>query len=171
MKEFFAHIPTYVYILFGLLIYIGYKRCFTRIIRVERLLLLPAIFLFLSLHGVINLFHPNIPDILIWMSGNILGIALGAFHIHSQTIRADHKHKLISVPGNCLMFVLTMLIFACEFFINYSIKAKLPFAQTISFKWVSVFALGTIAGITIGRNITYIFKYKKAPSEQLKALN
>lgn len=161
------NIPTYVYILFIALMYLGYKRCFTRTIRVERLILLPLIFIVLSVRSMINLFDLTTLNILLWLIGGAVGLFLGYIHVYQKAIKADHEQKLLTVPGDWSMLVLIFFIFVFEFFVHYSIDAQVTWTKSAIFVWCSTFILGAIAGMTAGRNLTYAAKYKSSPSEHL----
>ena len=51
-----AHLPTYVYVLFCALVYIGVKRCFVREVRPVRPVLFPVVFVGLGLSSLGHLF-------------------------------------------------------------------------------------------------------------------
>lgn len=161
------NIPIYVYILFVVLIYIGYKRCFYRVIKVQRLGLLPGIFMFLSLYTMYQLFYVNLTTLGFLAFGGVIGIVLGFIHVKRITVHADHLEKLIGIPGDWTMMLLILGIFAFECFLHYAVEAELSVSKTFLFESLAVSILGLIAGMTVGRNFSYFLKYRKSLHESL----
>ncbi len=161
-------IPVWVYILFVGLIYIGIKRCYTRVIAVERLVIIPLVFIIISLHGTLKLFQH---DSIVWiylLLGGFVGLLIGHFQVRYRVIQADKKNHLLRVPGDISMLVLLLIIFSIEFFIHYSIDANLPISNSHLFRIIAICLSGGIVGVSIGRNATYFYKYSKADSVTLR---
>lgn len=164
-----SHVPLYVYPLFLALMYWGYKCCFLRIMRLERLVLFPAVCIVLSLRTVLNLFHMGWIGAGFWIAGVALGLLPGYLYASNKAIRADRKQKLIAVPGDWAMLVLIFLIFTFEFFMHYSMEAQWDISKLFAFKAASECMLGFIAGMATGRNFTYGYRYSTAQNENLLA--
>ena len=164
---FFAHVPLYVYAMFVGLMYLGYKCCFPRTMRVERLLLLPAFFAYQSLSTLLTLFHPGAAGIGLWSHGGACGMLIGYLHVRNQPIRADHDRRLIAMPADRVMPLLIVSIFAFQLFLHYCIEARWPLAKLVAFDRAAQFILGAIAGMASGRNLIRGYMYIKAPSENL----
>lgn len=162
-----SHVPLHVYALFYGLMYWGYKCCFERTMRVERLMLLPMFFVFFSLRSVVNLFHMGPIGLAIWSAGMLSGVLPGYLHVRNNVIRADHAQKLISVPGDWTMLVLIIFIFGFEFFVNYCMHAGWGLSRVYAFHVAAQATLGFIAGMAMGRSVTTSYKYSVAPSENL----
>ncbi len=156
------HLPTYVYLIFLILLYVGIKRCFTRTIRIERLLITPLIFLFLSIRGCIAMFALTPIVLACWITGGWVGIGLGYLQARHSIIKSDHSKKLITIPGDISIFLLMLGIFIIEFFVHYAIERHLSFVGSVAFEGISSFLLGAIAGSSIGRNGTYFYKYRSS---------
>lgn len=161
------NIPIYVYILFVVLIYIGYKRCFYRVIKVQRLGLLPGIFIFLSMYTMYQLFYVNLLTLGFLGFGGVIGIALGFNYVEKVKVHADHLEKLIAIPGDWTNMLLILGIFAFEFFLHYAVEASLSISKTFLFEPIAVTILGLIAGMAVGRNVSYFLKYRKSLHESL----
>lgn len=54
------HIPTWVIILFFVLLYLGIKRCYSRILSVKQLALIPVVFTVIGLRSAFQLFSFSI---------------------------------------------------------------------------------------------------------------
>jgi hypothetical protein len=159
-----GHVPTSVYILFFVLLYLGIKRCVTRVISIERMAVFPVIFIFMSLRGTINLLDFTVLGFFLLAAGAIVGIILGHIHVRNRTVRADRKNHLIEIPGDISMLAMVLSIFFIEFFIHYAVDANWHIAQLNIFKISAVIVSGVVVGVSVGRNISYFNKYLKADS-------
>jgi hypothetical protein len=153
------NVPFYVYILFCVILYIGIKRCRTSVMRVERLALLPVIFGIFTMKSVSTLFNMDMMGISYLFFGILVGIVLGYTQVKNRIIHADKNNGLIKIPGDFSMLVLLLSIFFIEFFIHYAVDAHLIMADSVFFKCVAIIVSGVVMGISLGRNITYYFKY------------
>ena len=97
------NIPLYVYILFFALLYMGIKRCFSRVIKVQRLMIAPLFFTFLSVRGMLTLFNIYTADVMLWMLGSLVGVLIGYLHVRNRRLKADHARQLLQVPGGWSM--------------------------------------------------------------------
>jgi hypothetical protein len=153
------NLPAWVYILFILVFYIGLKRCYDSVIRVDRLALLPVILLIFGLNTVNSLFGIDFNTVIMLFTSGISGILLGFYHVKDRLIQADKTNRLIKIPGDFSMLILVLTIFLIEFYIRYAFDAHWMIADTLTFKLLSIIMLGNIMGITMGRNICYFYKY------------
>jgi len=160
-------VPTWVFILFFVLVWLGYKRCFTRTIRLERLFLMPAIFVFMNLNGVISLFQFTAGVLILYLLGLAGGAVSGHFQVRNRIIRADRVKRLIEVPGDLAMLFLVIGIFIIEFFIHYAVEANWSISTNSAFPFIAIMASGLISGISVGRNSTYFYKFLNATSTAL----
>ncbi|MDF2939721.1 MAG: hypothetical protein K0R66_363 [Gammaproteobacteria bacterium] len=160
MQNSWSYIPIWVYPLFLFLLYIGIKQCYARSMKVQRLFILPAIFILMSLNNL-----DGSPE-LTWLSGPCwaaaiaLGIYLGYLHKRNAKITVDRDQAIISIPGDWSMLLLLLLIFVVEFAVN-AVEAT----GTSSSSWFGPTALaisGLVTGMSIGRNGTYLYRYFKA---------
>jgi hypothetical protein len=161
------HVPLYVYFLFLGLLYIGIKRCFSRVIKTQRLFLSPICFTLLSVRGMLTLFEITPFDFSFWTVGCAAGIVFGYLHVKNNLITASHQKQLIQLPGDWSILCLIMLVFSIEFSIHYSIQARWPITETLQFKYVSLALLGIIAGTSIGRTLHYYLKYTHSKNANL----
>ena len=164
-------IPTYVYVLFSILVYMGITRCFARVIKIQRLFIAPLFFMVLSIRSMVSLFNIVPTDIAIWIFGFLSGVLIGNFHVQSRKIKADHKHQLILIPGDWSILMLILVIFSFEFFVHFSIAANWKIASTLLFRDLALMMLGLIAGMSTGRTLNYFLKYQRTISEPLSREN
>lgn len=154
------NIPTYVYILFAGLVYIGIKRCFTRVIKVQRLFITPIFFSFFSIRGISELFDLRLINLSIWLTGCLIGIFFGYKRVKNKNIKVDRKQQLIEVPGDLSMLFLILAAFISEFFIHYVVESGVILGTTSTFKIISLVILGLFTGLSAGRALNYLRKYR-----------
>ena len=107
-----SHIPTYVYILFLVLLWMGVSRCYPRTIRVERLLILPALMIVLGVRGFLGLFPaPTFVDLAAALAGGAIGLAMGWRHAGRWPIRIDRSAQTIAIPGDVMMLAIILGVF------------------------------------------------------------
>lgn len=162
-----SHVPVWVYVVFFVLLNLGIKRCYTRVSAIERIAIVPVIFILLSLHSTISFFNFSIVVISLWLLAGVIGALLGYLHIKNRIIRADKNKKLIEIPGDISMLIMLMSIFSIEFFIHYAFDARLAITQVDIFKNIAIFLSGFVVGISVGRNLNYFLKYSQASSVEL----
>ena len=161
--------PTWVYIIFLLLIYLGIKRCFIRIRTLKQLLILPAGLLYLSLHSLYKLIMMHDITIVIWLVAFSLSLILNIHHVKNHAIRADKKQQLIELPGDWTWLILLLIIFFVEFFINHRVDADPAIVASILFISFTALSSGLVAGISIGTNLGYYIKYLQTKHSNLIA--
>jgi hypothetical protein len=159
-----SNVPTWVYVLFLGVLYIGIKRCYTRVMSVNRLALLPLIFGYFSFRSVNTLFGMDILSITILLCGIIIGIILGYLQVKNRIIQADKVNQLIKIPGDYSMLILVLAIFFVEFFIHYAVDDHWMVSDSMFFKILAVVISGVVMGISTGRNTSYYYKYFKSDS-------
>lgn len=166
MLNILSNTPTWVIILFFVMLYLGIKRCYTRTMNPARLILLPLIFLVLSLGHLFHLFRSVPMTLAYWLVGILAGVYLGRLHVGKKTVRVNKQKWLIEVPGDWTMLLLIMGIFVVEYMINYLQAVSSPIAQSALFPIVTIIITSLITGMTIGRNGTYFYLFLSAPHDE-----
>ena len=154
-------IPTYVYVLFCLLVYLGVRRCFPRTMRPERLLVFPLIFL---AFGAVSLERAFPSDALAMNALALAALAAGAwigwihaarwrlhFHLTSQSMK-------VRVPGDPSLLVMLLLSFVVKFMQQYAIATHAWWGATQAFEILSFAAWGALAGMPLGRAINVVLR-------------
>ncbi|WP_042303827.1 hypothetical protein [Paraburkholderia kururiensis] len=155
------HFPTYVYVLFCLLVYIGVKRCFVREARPVRPILFPVLFVGLGLSSLGHLFP--------WAGADayaaalvmlLIGTAGGWFHARRWRLqfRTGPEGMLVRLPGDASLLVTLLLTFFAETFIHYAIAASRPWAATGTFVVLSFAVWGGLVGMPLGRAINVVMR-------------
>ena len=160
-----SHIPTYAYILFLVLLWMGIARCFPRTVRLERLLFMPALIAVLSLRGFLGLFPaPMAKDLLAALVGGFLGIAMGWRHVRHWTLTIDRATRRITMPGDVMMLAVIMGTFAFEFALHYGIEAQAHWAAVLPTELLSAAVWAWFVGMSAGRNLNIARRYRLSGS-------
>ncbi|MFZ9035125.1 MAG: hypothetical protein ACO2ZM_03275 [Francisellaceae bacterium] len=167
MLPFFHHIPTWVYIIFTMLIYIGIQRSVTHVRDLKRLLLMPVLMLYFSLHSFYPLMldHPLAMDF--WLLAFIISLAINMQYVKNHQIRADKQQGLIEIQGDWTWIPLLIGMFVIDFMINYSIDSGHYFSKLPIFIYLTSLCSGATVGIGCGRNLSYFIKFIKATHSDL----
>ncbi|ACR31199.1 hypothetical protein [Burkholderia glumae] len=153
------HFPTYIYVLFCVLVYIGVKRCFAREVRPWRPILFPAVFVGLGLSSLHHLFPRAGADA--YMAGLAMlacGAAGGWIHASRWHLRfrTEPEGMLVRLPGDGSLLVTLLLTFVAETFIHYAIATSRPWAATGAFAALSFAVWGGLVGMPLGRAVNVL---------------
>ena len=155
-----SHIPPYVYVLFLVLLWMGIARSFPRTIRVERLLIMPALMAILGVRSFFALFPaPGGPDLLAALAGAAVGLAIGYRHVERWETGVDRTARTISLPGDVMMLVVILATFAFEFALHYGVESHANWAAGFGFSLVAAAIWCLFVGMSAGRNLNLALRF------------
>ncbi|MBS0615902.1 MAG: hypothetical protein JSR58_05055 [Verrucomicrobia bacterium] len=166
MLDLLRAIPWWGYILFFSLIGLALKARKPQVMSVSKIFLMPLIFTLWSLYSVFAS-HTIFFSTFIWLPFLVAGAVFGWILYRPVTVRADHKKRLIEIPGTWATLALVLIIFIIEYTLGY-LYAKHPKAD----KSHLIFGLrmvtsGAITGIFAGKALLLMQKFHKAPQTDL----
>ena len=139
-----------------------------RVIPVKKLIITPAIFMYLFYQTVAENFNTPFTNNWIIVLGFIVGIGVGILIRANTSIKADKNQFLIWLPGNYLSLVIFLLIFATHFTIGYLQSVNPNYlVQTSSGEQILLFITSCVSSITIGANALLYCKYLMSKSSEL----
>ncbi|WJF91525.1 hypothetical protein QS306_15660 [Paraburkholderia bonniea] len=157
-----SHIPPYVVVLFGVLVYLGIKRCYARLVRPAQLFVLPLVMLVLGALSLPQLFPaagwPQAACLLLALALGVLG---GWAHAARWPLEVDVVNGVVRVPGDPVVLALLLLTFAVEFFMHYQIDTQGPWANSAWLAPLSFAAWGLLGGMSAGRALNVLVRYCK----------
>src|SRR3990167_9683209 len=105
-----SHTPTWVYLLFAYLMWVGIKAFQTRIVSLKKLFIMPAIFTYMSVNTLMTSFDIHLFEITTWTISILIGIGIGWFDIYIKynQIKVDKQKHLIQVP--CTWITLALIL-------------------------------------------------------------
>ncbi len=158
-----SHIPTYVYVLFFVLLWMGITRSFPRTIRIERLLIMPALMAVLGIRGFFGLFHsPDYLDLLTAVFGSAMGLALGYRHVQQWIVSVDRAAKTIALPGDVMMLVIILATFGFEFALHYGFDSGAAWASSSTLPPVAAAVWCLFIGMSAGRNLNLALRFLRS---------
>lgn len=148
-----SHIPLYVYPLAALLVWIGIARCFPRTIRIERLMVMPALMAVLGLRGYLGLFPAaGFVVAAAAMLGAAVGLALGWRHVRGWQVEVDRAARTISLPGDVMMLVIVLASFGFEVVLHYGVESHAGWAAAAMAAPLAAAISALFVGMSAGRN-------------------
>ena len=147
--EIISGAPWWVYVIFIYLVIIGIKSIKPRTSSIIRVVLLPLLFVALSLYGLYQEVSLGFVSLIfVWIVFVGLGAYLGVKEVHSWKISKDRRKGEITIPGNYSTLVLMLLIFGLKFFWGYFYATRteitywMYFADTLTSSLVTGFFVG-----------------------------
>jgi hypothetical protein len=167
MKSIFealSHTPTWVYILFVYLLWVGFKASKTRIISLKKLFIIPAIFTYMSINTLVTAFNIQIFEVSVWSSSILIGISIGWIDVYRKytQIKVDKQKHLIEVPGTWVTLSLILIIFTSKYYFSYELAVDPTLSNQTWFEVSMLTVSGICTGLFIGRLLSYLYKYAKS---------
>ncbi|HBM17523.1 MAG TPA: hypothetical protein DD381_14435 [Lentisphaeria bacterium] len=153
--------PMWVWVVLVLVIYKGIKMLSDNTLAIKKLLIMPVLFLILTVN--------HVEDPFIYGVFLMIGAMVGAAIYSRSKLRIDRENKLIRVPGSALALVLIVLIFAKGYFFGYEHAVHPEFFKNALFLAVTYIVSGCFTGIIIGKAAIYYYRFLKLPSEDLSS--
>ncbi len=155
--------PWWVYVLLIYLLSIGIKSTKPRTVSIQRIILLPLVFVAWALYDLYDKLALGFVSLIpVWIVFLALGAYLGLKEVHSWRISVDHRKGEVTIPGNYSTLVLILLIFVLKFFWGYfySTRADIPY-------WIycaDTLTSSLVTGFFVGRAGFFLKKYYKKSS-------
>ncbi|KVA14301.1 DUF6622 family protein [Burkholderia ubonensis] len=157
----FLSVPSYVYLLFCALVYLGVKRCFPREASPSRMLLFPVAFAMLGVASLRALFPGVGPDAgMVALAALSVGAAFGWLHARRWRLEFSVRPAglLVRMPGDASLLATLMLTFAAEAYVHYAIASEQPWAATTGFALTAFAVWGLLVGMPLGRALNVVVR-------------
>ena len=149
--EIISHTPRWVFILFFVLLVLGYLQSKTRTVSRKKVIILPCAMIALSFYGVISAFGISAVGIISWFIGAAattwLGLMLGS---PKGIVCKDDIHSVI-IPGSWIPLLLMMAIFFTKYIVGVVLARELPIAGSLQFISIVCFFYGCFSGLFLAR--------------------
>ncbi|PCE30556.1 DUF6622 family protein [Burkholderia ubonensis] len=155
----FLSVPSYVYLLFCALVYLGVRRCFPREASPSRTLLFPFVFAMLGVTSLRALFPGAGPDTsIIALAALAVGAACGWLHARRWRLEFVVRPAglLVRLPGDASLLATLMLTFAVETYLHYAVASAQPWAATTGFALAAFAVWGLLVGMPLGRALNVV---------------
>lgn len=151
-------IPLWVYPFLFILVLWGIKLCSSCTVKVNRLYVLPLVFILISGHHFIELSNDQLANVMSWIVAICIGMYIGHLNKQNAAIKIDPANGLISLPKDNSIVTMVMILFGVEF-----LMAAIEGIGPPPFAWfnpICMFISGGITGIVIGGNATHLYRYR-----------
>ena len=157
------HIPYYSIILFGVLVYLGIKRCYARTIRPARLFLFPVAMAVFGAPSLTKLFPAAAwQEFGALLVAVLVGAMLGWTHASRWQLEFDVSRGKVHVPGDPALLALIIATYLVEFLVHYEVESRGTWANSELFLLFSFCAWGLLLGMSAGRALNVLVRYCKS---------
>lgn len=141
----------------------------TRIFSVKKLIIMPAIFMYMNYESVRKNFHIHSLTYWIIALGLIMGVVIGMLLRKNARIRSDKTKLLIELAGSFFSLWIFLIIFSVHFVIGYlqSVNPTYLLQPSIG-EQIILFLLTCTSSMTIGANGMLFYKYMTMPHSDLQ---
>lgn len=165
--EILIHTPWWVYLILAYVLNVGIRASKTRVVALKKLFIVPAIFLFMSIHTLVTSIKIDIFTVTIWSLAILLGTGLGWWQIARYQLQVDKKHGLIRLPGTWSTLLIIAIIFITKYYFGYQQAVNPDFANQASLIYSLLAVSGICTGLFIGRLICYLYRMETNPQTDL----
>lgn len=146
LLEILKRTPTWVFVLFLVLLALGALQTRTRELGWPRVALMPAIFLPLSLWGVWTAFGPQALAFGAWLAGVGTAVALNRFARVPRRVSYEAQTRLFRVTGSWIPLAMMMAIF----FTRYAVTVAMAMQPTLTAAPLFATGVGAAYGLMSG---------------------
>lgn len=163
LSQILKHTPTWVFVLFFVLLAIGFLQSKPRMVKRNIIALLPLAMLALSFYGVLSAFGANALSLLAWLIGVAAAVELGMKTGMPRNVGFSQETQLFSVPGSWLPLALMMAIFFTKYAVNVMLARSLPMTSELLFVEIVSFGYGLLSGVFLARALVIWRAARKMP--------
>lgn len=154
--EIIKHTPLWVFILFFILLTVGYFQSINRVLNRVKVFLLPIGMLAFSLYGTISVFGIISISLFSWLVGIVSIVLLGKKYINANSLVFFNEHKIYFIKGSWIPLILMMSIFFIKYTIGVALALKLPILNEPIFISGISLCYGIISGIFLARALVIL---------------
>lgn len=159
-----VHTPVWVYVLLVFLLFRGIKARIPATVTLEKLALIPALFLFWDIYDLVTYRDQSISTYLQWMVGIISGAIVGYMLIKPDRLARSTAPRSIHRPADYSALPFMILAFGIKY-VQGVLNAIAP--EILRQPVMSALAIitgGVFAGVFIGKFIRYVSVYLRSPA-------
>lgn len=147
------HTPSWVFVLFFILLTLGYLQSKNRTVSRSKLSIIPTVMIALSLYGVLSAFGIISIGLIFWILGVLISVFFGAKFIKIQGIHFSTQNQSYLIPGSWLPLALMMAIFFIKYAVGVAFARHLTIVNDAAFVGSVSFCYGLFSGIFFARTI------------------
>ena len=149
--EIVRRTPSWVFVLFFVLLAAGYFQSKDRTISRNKVSILPLAMIALSFYGVISAFGTAPVGVSSWVLGVVVATWIGARLPTPRGVCFSIETQLFSVPGSWFPLALMMAIFFTKYAVGVILARQLPIANEPAFIGAIGLCYGFLSGLFLAR--------------------
>lgn len=159
MVQILNQIPFFVWPL-AVLVVSGLRATKANVVPLAVLLIIPSLFFCGSLYSFLGRFGVAMVPITFWLTGLLLGFALGFRHMQAQPVQFDRQTMSIALQGSWIPLMLSLSIFTLKFSVGMMSALAPEFKDSALILALELFAT-VILGIFAGRGANCLLRYRQ----------
>jgi len=171
MTEFLTgvvtHTPVWVWVLFVFLITRGIKARKPAIVTLEKLAIIPAIFLFWDIYDLVVFRKLTVASSALWIAGLLAGAALGYLLIKQTAITRAELPRSLYRQADYSALPLMMLAFGVKYVLGVMTAVSPATLQQPGMSAFAIISGGVFAGVFVGKFTRYVRVYRFASQQQV----
>jgi len=152
-------VPVWVYFALAYGIYSGVRAWSPRWVSAKRLLVLPLVFVGISLSSLVSRLESQPLVAVLWGLCLVLGAILGWFFLTTEPLELRRDQGTIKVKGTPVVLVLFLVIFVVKFVYGYEMAVDPAGASEPDFLLEVFGASGLATGVMVARNAKLYMDY------------
>lgn len=152
--QIISHTPTWVFVLFAVLLALGLSQLLTRTASLKRITILPVVMLGLALSGVVSAFghgSHGASALAIWVACALAAGALLFFRPLPEGTRYAPDQRKFTLPGSPVPLMLIMGIFCTKYAVGVALGMHPELAQNSNFALGISALYGVFSGVLAAR--------------------
>lgn len=150
LVEIVKRTPSWVFVLFFVLLALGYMQSKDRTISRGKVAILPSVMIGLSFYGVISAFGIAQVGLTFWLAGVSAGM-LGITFLAPRGVSYATETKLYTIKGSWIPLMLMMTIFFTKYTVGVIMARALPITHEPIFIGIVCLCYGLISGLFLMR--------------------
>lgn len=171
MTEFITgvvtHTPVWVWVLFVFLISRGIKARKPAIVTLEKLAIIPAIFLVWDIYDLVVFRKLTVASCALWVAGLLAGAALGYLLIKQAAVTRTAQPRSLYRQADYSALPLMMLAFAVKYLLGVMTAVSPATLQQPGMSAFAIISGGVFAGVFVGKFTRYVRVYLGAAPQQV----
>lgn len=159
--QLLSHIPTWVFAVFGLLLFLGWRQARTRVVVPGFVIGVGLAMVAFSLWGVLSAFSGVGSAIAVWALALALTIGAGGRLLAPRGMAHAQAPGRVQVPGSWVPLALMMAIFGLKFMLGYEAAVGTPLVPQSAAGLAVAAALGLISGSFLTRALA-VHRFSRA---------
>lgn len=151
--EIIRNTPRWVFVLFVVLLVMGYQQSKDRTVSRAKVGILPAVFIALSFYGVVSAFGIDLVGLALWALGVTLSVALHLKLTIPKQVGFSPESQTFHIPGSWQPLLIMLAIFFAKYTVEVIRARQLPIADTAVFTATASLLYGLFSGVFLGRAV------------------